>query len=100
MPIKVVCKCGRSLNAPDSAIGKHGTCPSCGDRFLIAAQEDVILTEAPIEYPVGYTVDLGTVKSRMAQFKFSFQIEKNRNAFVEIIATQAIGRSHQLVMAG
>jgi DNA-directed RNA polymerase subunit RPC12/RpoP len=100
MAIKVMCKCGRALNAPDDAAGRHGKCPACGHRLLIAAQKDeVVLTEKSVNYPVGHTVDLGVVKCRHSQLKFSFEVDQNQNAFVEILATQSIRRSNQFVIA-
>jgi hypothetical protein len=100
MSIKVVCKCGRTLNAPDDSAGKNGTCPSCGSRLTIGLPEaDVLLTEVPADYATAHTIDLGIVKTRMAQLKFSFQIDKQQNAFVETIATSNIGRRTEFVMA-
>ena len=48
MSIRVTCAtCGKTLNAPDSAAGKKGKCPGCGNILLIEAPvEEVQLTEA------------------------------------------------------
>lgn len=35
MPIKLKCRCGEKLSAPDSAAGKKGKCPKCGMRFMV-----------------------------------------------------------------
>jgi hypothetical protein len=35
MPIKVSCKCGKKLSAPDSAAGKAVKCPGCGKRVRV-----------------------------------------------------------------
>jgi hypothetical protein len=85
MPIKVSCKCGRSLTAPDDAIGKHGKCPGCGGRLLIAEPELVLLEEAPQD-PVGVKIDLGRVSCRFSSLYFSFEVDTNGCAFVQVIA--------------
>ena len=35
MAIKLKCKCGERLSAPESAIGKQGKCAKCGMKFVI-----------------------------------------------------------------
>lgn len=35
MPLKLKCRCGEKLSAPESAAGKKGKCPKCGMKFVI-----------------------------------------------------------------
>ncbi len=35
MPLKLKCRCGEKLSAPESAAGKKGKCPKCGMTFVI-----------------------------------------------------------------
>jgi hypothetical protein len=54
MPITFDCStCGRQVTAPDSAAGKKGKCPYCGQAndvpFLIDEQEDDLIPLAPID---------------------------------------------------
>lgn len=35
MPIRVVCQCGKTLNAPDQFAGRKGTCKACGAALVI-----------------------------------------------------------------
>jgi ankyrin repeat protein len=35
MSLKLVCECGKHLEAPDSLAGKRGKCPACGRAFCI-----------------------------------------------------------------
>jgi len=35
MPLRVQCRCGKRLIAPDSAAGKKAKCPVCGEVFLV-----------------------------------------------------------------
>ena len=90
-----------NAHCADDSAGKNGTCPSCGSRLTIGLPEaDVLLTGVRLpDYATAHTIDLGMVKTRMAQLKFSFQIDKQQNAFVEIIATSNIGRRTEFVMA-
>ena len=37
MPIVVTCPCGQSSEAPDSAAGRHGSCPACGRAVTVPA---------------------------------------------------------------
>ena len=49
MPIRVTCRCGKRLTAPDSVAGKNGKCPACGAVFLVPQ------ASAPAEAPVPRT---------------------------------------------
>lgn len=99
MAIKVTCKCGRSLNAPDEAVGKHGKCPACGNRLLIAAPEEpVLLTEVVEDMPLGFSLDLGRVKCTYSELQFSFHVDRNRCAYIEVIGTSSHGRSTEVVI--
>jgi hypothetical protein len=101
MPIRVVCKCGRTLNAPDDAAGKQGKCPSCGNRLLIvAAEEPVLLTQAPQEMPLGVTLELGNVTCTYARLGFTFHIDRAQCAYVEIVANSSYddGDDSQIVL--
>jgi hypothetical protein len=87
MAIKVTCKCGRSLTAPNEAAGKQGKCPACGNRLLIVASEEpVLLTEVTEEMPLGFSLDLGQVTCTYSKWRFTFHLVKNRCAYIEVIA--------------
>ncbi|MGI9455573.1 MAG: hypothetical protein ACR2NU_03380 [Aeoliella sp.] len=35
MALKLKCPCGKTLSAPESAVGKRGKCPKCGMKFVV-----------------------------------------------------------------
>jgi DNA-directed RNA polymerase subunit RPC12/RpoP len=79
MSITVYCKCGKSLTAPDNAEGRHGKCPACGDRILITADVPLVLNEAAVsKIQVKSVVDLGVVKCRFSELKFSWLMMDSR----------------------
>ena len=53
MPIVFNCEhCGKQIKAPDSAGGKHGTCPGCKQRCLVPMPQetgDEELKVAPLD---------------------------------------------------
>ena len=101
MPITVNCDCGRSLVAPDEAVGKHGKCPACGNRLLIgASNEPILLSEAPSPMGLGFIAKLGEVKCRFSEMRFSFHIEKDGCAFLEIVTFDHVEKrnSHVTVL--
>ena len=63
MSIVVMCSCGKRLEAPDSAAGRHGKCSECGRTVFIPRQTDratiiwsgtdMFLVEAAIKQSVG-----------------------------------------------
>ena len=92
MPISVVCKCGRTLTAPNEAAGKHGKCPSCGNRLLIAeSEEPILLTEATPGLGLGFSASLGAVKCSYSRLDFSFHVEKDGVAYLQVIAKSDYG---------
>jgi hypothetical protein len=91
MAIRVVCKCGRTLNAPDEAVGKQGKCPGCGNRLVIAADEAVLLTEVSPEMPLGFSLELGSVQCSYAKLKFSFHVDRAQCAYVQVVAISDYG---------
>lgn len=49
MPIKVICpSCGKNVQAPDSAAGKHGKCPGCGGVVKIPVPSEGGARSAPV----------------------------------------------------
>jgi predicted amidophosphoribosyltransferase len=48
VPIRVTCRCGEKLKAPDSLAGKSAICPACGQRLEIKAIEPVVVEADPI----------------------------------------------------
>ena len=42
MSLRVVCSCGKKLQAPDELAGKRAKCPSCGERVQIPALESLL----------------------------------------------------------
>ncbi len=65
LPIRVVCSCGRELNAPDGSGGKKGRCQACGsiltipedpvmrDRGAVAISPDVLVPAFHPEATIG-----------------------------------------------
>jgi hypothetical protein len=52
---------------------------------IVADEEPVLLTEAP-SMPLGFVADLGRVQCSYSELRFSFHVEKDGIAFLEIIA--------------
>src|SRR3954451_20132616 len=48
MALKFRCVCGRKLSAPESAVGRRGRCPECGDIFVVPSAQ--ALEPEPIKF--------------------------------------------------
>lgn len=55
MPIKMTCRCGKTLVLPDEAAGQKGKCPACGEVMVVpaarAAAEEVTISAEPVPTP-------------------------------------------------
>jgi len=63
MPISFQCACGKKMQVPDSAAGKAGKCPSCGNRVTVPAATPAtapVLDAEPAGAPAGAGADAAT----------------------------------------
>ncbi len=79
MPVDFRCaQCGAHLRARDGSEGRHGTCGSCGGRFVIPGACIGIAAAAPLDAAsvwrwVGEVASVATVASALAVLVFPFR---------------------------
>ena len=57
MPIKINCKCGKSLNIPDAAAGKVVKCPACKTALKVPSKSGGATPKQPVPKPTATVPD-------------------------------------------